>query len=68
MTGQLAVSNNGPSPKSKITDFFPIRRSKRKTVQTIKEEKQQMLVQAILEGRQEGLKVRNKLIVFIDYL
>lgn len=55
MIGPLAVYNNGP--KSKITDFFPIRRSQRKTDQTIKEEKQQILVQAISEGRQEGLKV-----------
>jgi hypothetical protein len=44
--------------QQRITDFFPARRSSRKTDQTIKAEKYQELVDSIVHGVQEGLKVR----------
>jgi len=43
--------------KGKITDFFPQRRSQRKTREAINAERHQKLIKAILEGTQDGLKV-----------
>jgi len=46
-------------PKNKITDYFqPTRRSQRKTDQTLKAERLQGLVKAIVDGAQDGLKAK----------
>ncbi|BES97344.1 Histone-lysine N-methyltransferase PR-Set7 [Nesidiocoris tenuis] len=44
---------------AKLTDFFPVRRSVRKTKKTVLEEKQRHVENAILSGREDGLEVHN---------
>ena len=57
MGSRRAERENNPKQKA-ITDFFPARRSQRKTDQSVKAEKQQLLIQSTLEELQDGLKVR----------
>lgn len=58
-----ALKHQGPQPLAatngnrEINDFFPVRRSVRKTKTAVKEEMMRNLEQAILEERSEGLKV-----------
>jgi len=50
---------NNPNPKQKtITDFFPARRSQRKTDKNVKAEKQQVLIRSTIEEIQDGLKIK----------
>ncbi|XP_034663312.1 histone-lysine N-methyltransferase PR-Set7 [Drosophila subobscura] len=51
----LAATNGN----REMTDFFPVRRSVRKTKTAVKEEWLRNLEQAVLEERSEGLQVRN---------
>lgn len=51
----LAATNGN----REINDFFPVRRSVRKTKTAVKEEMMRNLEQAILEERSEGLKVEH---------
>lgn len=41
----------------KVTEYFPVRRSVRKTKKTVLEEKQKNLEECVLSQREEGLKV-----------
>ncbi|KAK6620596.1 Histone-lysine N-methyltransferase PR-Set7 [Polyplax serrata] len=43
----------------KVTEYFPVRRSVRKTKKTVLEEKQKNLEECVLSQREEGLKVVN---------
>lgn len=54
-----ALNNIGSSVKSqtKLTEFYPVRRSIRKTGKTVLEEKTKTLVDAILSNKEEGLEV-----------
>jgi hypothetical protein len=47
-----AADNN-----KKVTEFFTVRRSVRKTKKEVQEERMRNIEQAIREGREEGLKV-----------
>lgn len=49
---------NGVVGSHKLTDYFPVRRSVRKTKKEVLEEKQRDLEVAIREEREEGLEVR----------
>lgn len=42
----------------KVTEFFTVRRSVRKTKKEVQEERMRNIEQAIREGREEGLEVR----------
>ncbi|XP_017002522.2 histone-lysine N-methyltransferase Set8 [Drosophila takahashii] len=53
--GPLAATNGN----REMTDFFPVRRSVRKTKTAVKEEWMRGLEQAVLEERCEGLQVRH---------
>lgn len=50
--GKVAEKNN-----HKLTEYFPVRRSVRKTKKTVLEEKQRSLEQTIRRGVEEGLEV-----------
>ena len=60
---RTAHKHQGPQPLAatngnrEINEFFPVRRSVRKTKTAVKEEMMRNLEQAILEERSEGLKV-----------
>lgn len=43
----------------KVTEFFTVRRSVRKTKKEVQEERMRNIEQAIREGREEGLEVRH---------
>lgn len=43
----------------KLTDFFPVRRSVRKTKKTVLEERQKTLEEAVLMCKEEGLQIHN---------
>lgn len=47
----------------KLTEYFPVRRSERKTKRAVLEERQNSLEQAILSQKEEGLEV----LLFTDY-
>ncbi|XP_030371630.1 histone-lysine N-methyltransferase PR-Set7 [Scaptodrosophila lebanonensis] len=55
MSQPLAATNRN----RELTDFFPVRRSVRKTKSAVKEEMMRNLEQAVLEERAEGLLVRH---------
>jgi histone-lysine N-methyltransferase SETD8 len=56
---QSSTNSSTPPAKTKITDFFqPTRRSQRKTDQALKAERLQSLVNAIVDGAQDGLKCK----------
>jgi histone-lysine N-methyltransferase SETD8 len=54
---ETEISANG---QKTITDYFPIRRSIRKTGKTVLEEKRQTIQEAILSHKEDGLEVRTK--------
>ncbi|KAK9512297.1 hypothetical protein O3M35_000755 [Rhynocoris fuscipes] len=47
----------GVNKNGKLTDYFPVRRSVRKTKKTVLEEKQKNIENAILSEREDGLEV-----------
>lgn len=50
--GNRSVHNN-----HKLTEYFPVRRSVRKTKKTVLEEKQKHLEEAVMAKQEEGLEV-----------
>jgi len=56
MSARRRERENNPKQKA-ITDFFPARRSQRKADQSVKAEKQELLIRSTLEEVQDGLKV-----------
>lgn len=50
-------SSNDNCSKTKLTDFFPVRRSVRKTKKTVQEEILRNIRNAIAAGREDGLEV-----------
>lgn len=52
---------SAPSDNKKVTEFFAVRRSVRKTKKEVQEERMRNIEQAIREGREEGLAVSFKL-------
>lgn len=56
------TKNNKPSTKlveSKLTDFYPVRRSNRKTNRKVQEEKLRDFIDAICKEREDGLEVKD---------
>ena len=49
--------NHNVNRNHKLTEYFPVRRSVRKTKKTVLEEKQKNLEECVLSQREEGLKV-----------
>lgn len=45
----------------KVTDFFPVRRSVRKTKKAVQEEMMRSIEKAIIDGREDGLRVSSDL-------
>lgn len=56
-TSNAATASNGS--QHKLTEYFPVRRSVRKTKKTVMEEKQKSLEEAVLTCKEEGLRVHN---------
>lgn len=52
----------------KLTDYFPVRRSVRKTKRTVLEERQRILEEAVLAKREEGLEVSFCICPFVKLL
>lgn len=53
-----ASTNATAGTNKKVTDFFPVRRSVRKTKKEVQAEKNRIIEQAIREQREEGLTIR----------
>lgn len=51
------INDTTNDKQQKVTAFFPIRRSARKTKNTVNEEKQKALEKAIVSQNEDGLKV-----------
>lgn len=51
------LSNRSVNNNHKLTEYFPVRRSVRKTKKTVLEEKQRCLEEAVLAKQEEGLDV-----------
>ncbi|XP_055857425.1 histone-lysine N-methyltransferase PR-Set7 isoform X2 [Episyrphus balteatus] len=56
---KLQAANANPVGNRELTEFFPVRRSVRKTKTAVKEEMMKSLEKAILEERADGLKIEN---------
>lgn len=56
--------NHNVNRNHKLTEYFPVRRSVRKTKKTVMEEKQKNLEECVLSQREEGLKV----IIFCPFI
>lgn len=52
------IKDTTHNKQQKVTAFFPIRRSARKTKNTVNEEKQKALEKAIISQNEDGLKVQ----------
>ncbi|KAK9754217.1 SET domain [Popillia japonica] len=52
------ILNSAEKPNHKLTEFFPVRRSVRKTKKTVLEEKQKCLEEALRSGTEDGLLIR----------
>ena len=59
----VAATSNGS--QHKLTEYFPVRRSIRKTKKTVMEERQRTLEEAVLMCKEEGLQVRNEILLDI---
>jgi len=55
---QTVMEESPKRKQTKLTDYFKQRRSNRKTKEAIKAEKHKTLVNKILDGKQDGLKVK----------
>uniref|UniRef100_A0A1B6CKF3 [histone H4]-lysine(20) N-methyltransferase n=1 Tax=Clastoptera arizonana TaxID=38151 RepID=A0A1B6CKF3_9HEMI len=53
----LAPSIKEANTNHKLTDYFPVRRSVRKTKKTVLEERQRIIEDAIISGCEEGLEI-----------
>lgn len=49
---------NSTNCQTRLTEFYPVRRSIRKTEKTVLEEKRKTLEQTILSNKEDGLEVR----------
>lgn len=49
---------SAPADNKKVTEFFTVRRSVRKTKKEVQEERMRNIEKAIREGREDGLEVR----------
>ena len=56
-TAKQNSKNNKTLTETKLTDFFPVRRSVRKTKKEVIEEQNLDIQKAIIDGREEGLAV-----------
>lgn len=56
------INDTSNNKQQKVTAFFPIRRSARKTKNIVNEEKQIALEEAIASQNEDGLKVKIKYI------
>lgn len=54
-TASAPAATNGS--QHKLTEYFPVRRSERKTKKTVLEERQRTLEEAVLMCKEEGLEV-----------
>jgi len=59
------INNTSNDKQQKVTAFFPIRRSARKTKNIVNEEKQLALEEAIASQNEDGLKVKTKYIIIV---
>lgn len=50
-------SGNSCNSQTKLPEFFPVRRSVRKTEKTVLEEKRKTLEEAVLSNKEDGLEV-----------
>ena len=50
--------SNSCKSQTKLTEFYPVRRSVRKTEKTVLEEKRKSLEEAVLSNKEDGLEVR----------
>jgi len=57
------INDTSNNKQQKVTAFFPIRRSARKTKNVVNEEKQLALEKAIASQNEDGLKVKTKYIL-----
>lgn len=57
INNQILQDSKNPCRQTKIQDFFPVRRSARKTKKTVLEEKRRSLEEAVLSKREDGLAV-----------
>lgn len=58
------ISDTTNDNQQKVTSFFPIRRSARKTKNIVNEEKQIALEKAIASQNEDGLKVKLFILYF----
>lgn len=56
-SSSTAATNNGS--QHKLTEYFPVRRSVRKTKKTVLEERQRTLEEAVTMCKEEGLEIHN---------
>ncbi|KAK7604806.1 hypothetical protein V9T40_005992 [Parthenolecanium corni] len=54
----LQDSGNSCNSQTKLPEFFPVRRSVRKTEKTVLEEKRKTLEEAVLSNKEDGLEIR----------
>lgn len=54
----VGSANFKPGCNKKITEYYPIRRSVRKTKKEVQVERDRDIERAIKEGREDGLKVK----------
>ncbi|KAJ8931149.1 hypothetical protein NQ314_015978 [Rhamnusium bicolor] len=58
LNNSQAINQQEARDNHKLTEYFPVRRSVRKTTKTVLEEKQRILEQALRKELEEGLEVR----------
>lgn len=58
LTDPSAQQNCNNNKNTKLTDFFPVRRSVRKTKKTVEQEQVQSIEAAISSGQETGLKIK----------
>lgn len=61
------ISDQTNNKQQKVTAFFPIRRSARKTKNIVNEEKQRALEKAIISENEDDLKVRKIMKIFLAH-
>lgn len=62
------INDTSNDKQQKVTAFFPIRRSARKTKHIVNEEKQKALEKSIASQNEDGLKVRLVSLLSILYV
>lgn len=55
---RILNDNYSDNKQTRLTEFFPVRRSIRKTKKTVLEEKRKTIEEAILSNKEDGLEVR----------